>query len=91
MEKVLQAKKNHPLVLNDNEAQTNYLLNVKPIENYFEAFMNKNLNQLSIRSYLISQPINDLNSNDEPKLNSTDLLPITFSLIITLNYTVKTQ
>ena len=42
------------------------------------------LNRMSKESDLLSQPINKLNSNNETKINSTDLSPITSSIIFML-------
>ena len=37
---------------------------------------------MSIRSRLVSQPNNELNSKSEQSINVTDLLPITFGVIL---------
>ena len=37
---------------------------------------------MSIRSHLVSQPNNKLTLNNEQSINSTDLSPITFGLIL---------
>ena len=55
---------------------------IKPIKNYLDLFINTSLNHTSIRSRLVSQPKNKLNSNREQLLNASDLSPITFGVII---------
>ena len=52
----------------------------KPIKNYFYLFINTRLNQLSIRSHLVSQPNKKLKLNNEQSINSTNLSPITFGV-----------
>ena len=54
----------------------------KPIKNYLALFINTSLNHMSIRSCLVSQPYKKLNSNSEKSINATDLLPITFGVIL---------
>ena len=46
--------------LNDNSENK-----IKPIKNYFDVFINTSLNQMSIRSCLVSQPKNEFISNSE--------------------------
>ena len=53
--------------------------------NYLNLFLNTNLNHISIRSRLISQLKNKLISNCEQLFNATDLLPITFAIILSPN------
>ena len=43
------------------------------------------LNHMSIRSCLVSQPKNKLNSNNEQLFNATGLSPITFGVILPPN------
>ena len=79
----------------------NYLLHVqimivkikigKPIKNYLGLFINTSLNHISIRSCLVSQPKNKLISNSEQLLNATDLLPITFIVILSPKLSGKLQ
>ena len=53
----------------------------KTFKNYLDLFINTSLNQMSIRSCLISQPNINLNSNSEQLFNTMDLSPITFGVI----------
>ena len=46
-----------------------------------DLFINTSLNHVSIRSRLVSQPKNNLISNNEQLFNATDLSPITFGII----------
>ena len=55
---------------------------IKLIENYLDLFINTCLNHISIRSRLISQPNNKLISSSGQLFNATDLLPITFGVIV---------
>ena len=57
----------------------------KPITNYLDHFINTSFNHTSIRSRLVSQPHNKLNSNSEQLFNSTDISPITFGVILPPN------
>ena len=63
--------------LNDNSDKIS-----KPIKNYFDLFINTSLNHMSIRYRLVSQPNKKLFSNSEKSINSMDLLPITFGVIL---------
>ena len=58
---------------------------MKPIKNYFDLYINTSLNHISIRSRLVRQPKNKLISNCEQLFNVTDILPITFGVILPLN------
>ena len=55
---------------------------IRPIKNYLDLFINTGLNNMPIRSRLVSQPRNKLIWNCEQLLNATDLLPITFRIIL---------
>ena len=55
----------------------------KPIKNYLDLFINTSLNHMSIKSRLVSQPNKKLNLNSEQSINSKDLSPITFGVILT--------
>ena len=57
----------------------------KPIENYLDLFINISLNCTSIRSRLVSQPTNKLNSNHETKYNSTDFSFMTLGITVNPN------
>ena len=57
----------------------------KPIEKYFDLFINNNFNHISISSHRVSQAKNKLISNLEQLFNATDLSPITFGVILLLN------
>ena len=61
-----------------------------PIKNYLDLFIITSLNHMCIRSCRVSQPNNKLISNGEQLLNATDLLPITFGIIFSLNPHGKT-
>ena len=54
----------------------------KPIKNFLDLFINTSLNHMSIRSRFVSQPNKELKLNSEQLFNSTDLSPITFSVIL---------
>ena len=47
-----------------------------------DLFINTNVNHISIRSRLVSQPNNKLNSNSEQLFNAMDILPITSGIIL---------
>ena len=92
-QKAWKVEKSQSLVLNEKQAQPNYFLHVslssyrktkkgKPIKNYLDLFINTSLNHMSIRSRLVSQPNNKLNSNSEQSINATNLSPITFGVIL---------
>ena len=72
--------------LNDNGESK-----INPIKNNLDLFINTSLNHMSIRSCLVSQPKNKLISNSEQLFNATDLLPITFSVILPPIYAEKFQ
>ena len=50
-----------------------------------DLFINTHLYHISIRSRLVSQPKNELILNSEQLFNTTDLLPITFGIILSPN------
>ena len=52
----------------------------KPIKNHLDLFINTRLNH--IRSRLVKQPNKKLNSNSDQSIDSTDLSPITFGIIL---------
>ena len=54
----------------------------KTIQNYLNLFIDTCLNHMSIRSRLVSQPKNKLLSNNRQSINTKDLWPITFGLIL---------
>ena len=54
----------------------------KPIQNYFDFFINTSLNHMSIRSRFVSQPSKKLKLNNEQSINSTDLSAITFGVFL---------
>ena len=54
----------------------------KPIKTYLDSFFNTSLNHMSIRSCLVSQPNKKFSSNSEQLFNTTDLLPISFGVIL---------
>ena len=45
----------------------------RPIKNYLDLFINTSVNHVSIRSHLVSQSNNELNSKSEQLFYSTDL------------------
>ena len=53
--------------------------------------MNTSLSYITVKSHLVSQPINKSNSNDEIKINFTSLLHITWGIILILNLSSKAQ
>ena len=55
------------------------------IEIYLDLFINTSLNHMYIRSCLVDQPKNKLNSNNEQLFNATNLSPITFGIILSPN------
>ena len=55
----------------------------KPIINYLDLLICTSLNQISIRSRLVSQPKTKSISNNEQIFNVMDLLPSTFLIIVT--------
>ena len=57
----------------------------KSIKKYFNLFIYTSLNHISIRSRLVSQPRNKLNSNSEQSFNATDLSLITFGVLLFAN------
>ena len=65
-------------MFNDNSANKI----AKPIENNSDLFINTSLNQMSIRSCLISQPKIKLISHSEQLFNDTNLSPNIFSVIL---------
>ena len=94
-QKAWKVEKSHPPLLNENQAQTNYLLHVEivnviikkenQIKNYLDLFIYTRLNDMSIRSRLVSQPKIKLILNSEQLFNATDLPPITFGVILPPN------
>ena len=58
---------------------------IKLINNYLNLFINTSLNHISIRSGHVKHPENKLISNSEQLFNATDILPITFSVILPPN------
>ena len=54
----------------------------KPIKNFLDLFINTSIYHMSIRSCIVSQPNNELNSKSEQSINATDLSPITFGVIL---------
>ena len=54
----------------------------KPIKNHLDLFINSSLNHMSIRSRVVSQPNNKLNSNSKQLFKAIDLSPITFVVIL---------
>ena len=50
-----------------------------------DLFINTNVNHISIRSRLVSQPENTIISNSEQLFNATDLSSITFGVILPPN------
>ena len=72
-------------MVNDNSKNKK----AKPIKNHIDFFINTSLNHMSIRSHLISKPKNNIISNREQLFNNTDLLPITFGVILPLNPRAK--
>ena len=57
----------------------------KPINNYLDLFINTSFNHRCIRSLLVSKPENKLISNKKQIFNATDLSPIPFGTILSLN------
>ena len=61
------------------------------IENYLDLFINTSLNYTCIRFCIVSQPRNKLILNSKQLFNATNLLPITFGVVLPQNPRGKNQ
>ena len=61
------------------------ILKKNPITNYLDLCIDKDLNYMSIRSCLVSQPSNKSFSNNEQIFNAMELSPMTSSIMLSLN------